>query len=469
MTAEREQRKVVTVVFCDLAGSTALGESIDPERLRALLARYFDHMRTLVERHGGTVEKFIGDAVMAVFGVPTSHEDDALRAVRAALEMRDALPGLDLEGRLGVMTGEVVTGTGERLATGDAVNVAARLEQAAQPGEILIGEPTLALVRAAVDVEPVQPLDLKGKGAPVPAFRLVDVHEAPERPQLDTFIGRDRELILLGHAWERSRDGRHCELVTVVGAAGVGKSRLAAEFLGSIEATVVRGRCLPYGEGITYWPVIEVIEQLPSHIPVEGVAPSAASSDDERGATSADEIGWAFRKLLSGRAGRAARRRLRRHPVGRGPFLELVEQIALLSSDAPILLLCLARPELVERRPRWPLDAQAGAASAGGRGRDSSAASWSRLRDQIARCRRESAVRRGDGRDGPDDRRRRGRPRDDPGAAGGPSRSARAGGAQCARAGAVEGEMFHSGAVQALAADDTPGARHASRRSCTSR
>ena len=131
----------MTVLFCDLTGSTALGETLDPERLRALLARYFERMKAIVERHGGSVEKFIGDAVMAVFGVPVLHEDDALRAVRAAVEMRDALPELGLQGRIGVMTGEVVTGTEERLATGDAVNVAARLEQAAQPGEVLVGRP----------------------------------------------------------------------------------------------------------------------------------------------------------------------------------------------------------------------------------------------------------------------------------------------------------------------------------------
>jgi len=163
----QEQRKTVTVLFCDLAGSTAMGEALDPERLRGLLARYFERMGTIVERHGGTVEKFIGDAVMAVFGVPLLHEDDALRALRAAAEMRAALPGLGLEGRIGVMTGEVVTGTQERLATGDAVNVAARLEQAAQAGEVLIGEPTLRLVGAAVEVEPVAPLELKGKAEPV--------------------------------------------------------------------------------------------------------------------------------------------------------------------------------------------------------------------------------------------------------------------------------------------------------------
>src|SRR5712692_5192215 len=149
-TPTREQRKTVTVLFCDLTASTALGETLDPERLRALLARYFDRMKAIVERHGGTVEKFIGDAVMAVFGVPVLHEDDALRAIRAAVEMRDVLPELGLQGRIGVMTGEVVTGTEERLATGDAVNVAARLEQAAQPGEVLIGAETFAFARAAV-------------------------------------------------------------------------------------------------------------------------------------------------------------------------------------------------------------------------------------------------------------------------------------------------------------------------------
>src|SRR6201985_1957715 len=146
----REQRKNVTVLFCDVTDSTALGESMDPEALRALLARYFERMKEIVERHGGTVEKFIGDAVMAVFGVPVVHEDDALRACRAAVEMRDALPGLAVAGRIGVNTGEVVTGTEERLATGDAVNVAARLQQAAQPGEVLIGAPTHALVRDVV-------------------------------------------------------------------------------------------------------------------------------------------------------------------------------------------------------------------------------------------------------------------------------------------------------------------------------
>ena len=202
-----EQRKTVTVLFCDLSGSTALGETLDPERLRTLLVRYFVRMKGIVESHGGSVEKFIGDAVMAVFGVPIAHEDDALRALRAAIEMRAALPELGIEGRIGVMTGEVVTGTEERLATGDAVNVAARLEQAALPGEVLIGLPTLALVEGAVEVEAVEPLLLKGKAELVPAYRLLLVHEAPERRHEALFVGRKRELELLGQAW-RARAGR---------------------------------------------------------------------------------------------------------------------------------------------------------------------------------------------------------------------------------------------------------------------
>src|SRR5437870_984141 len=189
----REQRKVVTVLFCDVTGSTELGEKLDPEALRALLARYFERMKAALESHGGTVEKFIGDAVMAVFGVPVVHEDDALRALRAAVEMRDRLARLNEEllrdrgvtilTRTGIQTGEVVTGdpaTGQTFVTGDAVNVAARLEQAAQPGDILIGEPTLRLVRDGVAHEPVAPLALKGKADQVSAFRLLEVHAAAE-------------------------------------------------------------------------------------------------------------------------------------------------------------------------------------------------------------------------------------------------------------------------------------------------
>src|SRR6478609_4258348 len=353
--APREQRKTVTVLFCDVAGSTELGESTDPEALRALLARYFVRMKEMVERHGGTVEKFVGDAVMAVFGVPIVHEDDALRACRAAVEMRDALPELGIRGRIGVNTGEVVTGTQERLATGDAVNVAARFEQAAQPGEVLIGERTHALLRGVVEVEPVEPLRLKGKAKPVPALRLVSVLEAPERSHASRFVGRERELAEIAATWERTQTQTRCELVTVVGDAGVGKSRLVAEALATTEARVVRGRCLPYGEGITYRPVIEVVEQLPQ-LELDPLAADAIRSlmgAETRSAT-ADEIGWGFRKLLEAAAAE--------RPLvvvfddiqwAEERFLELVEQIALLSGDAPVLLLCLARPELLDAFPRW--------------------------------------------------------------------------------------------------------------------
>ena len=188
----REQRKVVTVLFCDVTGSTELGEKLDPEALRALLARYFERMKAIVEHHGGSVEKFIGDAVMAVFGVPALHEDDALRAVRSAVEMREEFPELGFQGRIGVATGEVVTGTEERLATGDALNVAARLQQAAQPGEILIGDETFGLTRDAVVVEAVEPLSLKGKAEPVAAYRLMSVRgdEAVARQLNTPMVGR---------------------------------------------------------------------------------------------------------------------------------------------------------------------------------------------------------------------------------------------------------------------------------------
>ena len=240
---------------------------------------------------------------MAVFGVPQVHEDDALRAVRAAAEMRDALPELGLQARIGINTGEVVTGTKERLANGDAVNVAARLEQGANAGEVLLGEATLGLVRESVAVEAVAPLELKGKGQRVPAYRLVSVHDTPERRHETRFVGRVAELETLGQAWQRVRKGGCCELVTVVGDAGVGKSRLTAEFLASINTRSVGGRCLPYGEGITYWPVIEVIKQLdafPSDPAAAASIRSLVRETDE--GTSAEEIAWALRKLLEEQA-----------------------------------------------------------------------------------------------------------------------------------------------------------------------
>ena len=347
-------RKVVTVLFCDVTGSTALGESTDPEALRELLARYFERMQGIVESHGGTVEKFIGDAVMAVFGVPVAHEDDALRAVRAAAEMRDALPDLGIEARIGVNTGEVVTGTDERLATGDAVNVAARLEQAAAAGQVLLGEETVRLVSDAVEAEPVKPLQVKGKRQPVAAFRLVSVGEAPDRLHGETFVGRERELDLIQEVWTRAAAEQRCELFTIVAEAGVGKTRVAAEALSRLDTKVVRGRCLSYGEGITYWPVVEVVKQLDAR-PSDPVASAAMASllGESESGTSSEEIAWAFRKLLEEQAPLACV--FEDLHWGEETFLDLIEHVALLSAGAPILLVCSARPELLERRPAWPV------------------------------------------------------------------------------------------------------------------
>ena len=349
-----ERRKVVTVLFCDVVGSTALGESTDPEALRALLVRYFERMKAIVEEHGGSVEKFIGDAVMAVFGVPAVHEDDALRACRAAVEMREAFPALGIEGRIGLSTGEVVAGTEERLATGDALNVAARLQQAAAPGEVLIAEATLALVGEAVEVEPVEPLVLKGKSEPLPAYRLLVARPAAERRHETSFVGRERELALLSEAWARALAERRCVLVTIVADAGLGKSRLAAEALSLIEARVIRGRCLPYGAGITYWPVVEVLKQLDA-LPSDPAAAAAIRSllGESEAPTSAEEIAWAFRKLLEEQAPLVLL--LDDIQWGEQTFLDLVEHLVLLSSGAPLLVVCIARPELLESRPSWPV------------------------------------------------------------------------------------------------------------------
>jgi class 3 adenylate cyclase/tetratricopeptide (TPR) repeat protein len=351
--AQREQRKTVTILFCDIAGSTELGESTDPEALRAVLARYFERMKEIVERHGGTVEKFIGDAVMAVFGVPVVHEDDALRACRAAVEMRDALPELGIRGRIGVNTGEVVTGTEERLATGDAVNVAARLEQAAEPGEVLIGVETVRLVGDAVELGEERQLELKGKAQPVAAHPLLRAVGELSRRSDVPIVGRLRERRALDDAWERVLSERACHLFTILGTAGVGKSRLTAEFLASLaDVTVVRGRCLSYGEGITYWPVVEAVLQL-GHRPSDPRAAAAIDSllgNSEDSATT-EEIAWAFRKLLEESA-----------PLvcvfddlhwAEPTFLDLVDQVADWSRDASIFLVCIARPELLDRRPTW--------------------------------------------------------------------------------------------------------------------
>jgi class 3 adenylate cyclase/predicted ATPase len=353
LAESREQRKTVTVVFCDVVGSTTLGESVDPEAVKRLLERYFARMKAIVERHGGTVEKFIGDAVVAAFGVPVSHEDDALRALRAALEMRAALPELGIEARLGVNTGEIVTSGHGTLVTGDAVNVAARLQQAARSGEVLLGDTTRLLAGDTVEVDALEPLELKGKAERVAAFRLVAVGEAPQRLHGGPFVGRRRELVSLRAAWERVLAERRGELVTIVGEAGVGKSRLAAELVARLDGTAAFGRCLSYGEGIGYRPVVQVVGQLATR-PADPFAAGVLDTLMGEGetATTPEEIAWAFRKLLEQEA-----------PLlvlfddiqwGDETFFDLVEQAGLLCA-APVLLLCLARPELEELRPRWPI------------------------------------------------------------------------------------------------------------------
>src|SRR5215475_4086869 len=291
---------------------------------------------------------------MAVFGVPAAHEDDALRACRAAIEMRDALPELGITGRIGVNTGEVVTGTEERLATGDAVNVAARLEQAAQPGEVLIGETTLALVRAAVEAGDERRLELKGKTEPVPAYPLLAVTGELDRRLATPLVGRQRELQGLRDAFARAVADHSCQLFTILGSAGVGKSRLAVEFLDGLEARIVRGRCLSYGEGITYWPVVEILKQLGTLPEGDAALPLRALLGESDAPASADEIAWGFRKLMEQEA--------HKQPLvvvlddlhwAEETLFDLVEHVADLSRGAPILLLCMARPELLERRPSW--------------------------------------------------------------------------------------------------------------------
>jgi class 3 adenylate cyclase len=355
----RETRKIVTVLFADVAGSTAMGEQLDPESLRAVMARYFQTARDCLERHGASVEKFIGDAVMAVFGVPAVHEDDALRAARAACELResvvrlneDLLPafGVSLQVRVGVNTGEVVVGTEERLATGDAVNVAARLEQAAAPGEILLGDETFRLARDALEVEPVEPVAAKGKTEPIVAHRLLAVREGAEpfERRFDApFVGRAPELARIRGTFEQTVADRRCRLVTVVGPPGIGKTRLARELSASLRdrAVVLTGRCLPYGEGITYWPLHEIF--------------IAAAAEDELetalAAGGSEEIFLAVRK--------AVERRAREQPLAlvvedihwaEPTLLDLVEHLTDWTRDAQLLVLCLARPELLDDRPSW--------------------------------------------------------------------------------------------------------------------
>jgi class 3 adenylate cyclase len=386
-----ESRKVVTIVFADMAGSTAIGERLDPEALRRVQARYFDAMAAVIEQHGGTVEKYIGDAVMAVFGIPRLHEDDPLRAVRAADDMQRALGPLndelrrehdvEVRIRIGVNTGEVVSGdpaAGQRLVTGDTVNVAARLEQAATAGEVLLGDSTHRFVKDAVRVEPVEPLELKGKAERVPAHRLLEVlaDTAGHVRNLDApMVGRDKEHAILRQALQRVVVERTSHLFTLLGPAGVGKSRLVREFLaGATGARILRGRCLSYGEGITYYALAEIVREavgLPDGSDTATVEPAVeALLDGVDDATAivtalggvlgwaepagAEDTAWAARRLFEHLA--------QVHPLvlviddlhwAEPLLLDLVEHLADWTRDAPVLLLMIARPELLELRSGW--------------------------------------------------------------------------------------------------------------------
>ena len=382
-----ETRKTVTVLFSDITGSTALAEQLDAESLRRVMSRYFDRMEAVLEQHGGTVEKFIGDAIMAVFGIPSLHEDDGARAVRAASEMREALAllneeldrdyGVRIAIRTGINTGEVVAGdpsAGQKLVTGDAVNVAARLEQAASPGEVLIGPETQRLVRDAARLEEaVEPLELRGKTDRIPAWRLVEV--LPDVPAFGRrigtpFVGRADELAALERALDLAVQEQSCTLATIVGPPGIGKSRIARELVQSVgeSARVVVGRCLPYGDGITYWPLAEIVRQVAGSDPRAGLEQLVAGEADARLIASrvasaigvadtagpAEETAWSFRKLFETLA--------RDRPLlaivddihwAEPTLLDLLEYVVSFSSGAPILLLCLARPEMFELRPSW--------------------------------------------------------------------------------------------------------------------
>lgn len=381
----RESRRTVTALFCDLVGSTSLGERHDPEVLRPLLDRYFAEAREAVERHGGRVEKFIGDAVSAVFGLPVAHEDDALRAVRAGVELQDRLARLregstvPLEARVGITTGEVLVPGGGAPLIGDAMNTASRLQSGARPGEVLVGEATWRLVRDAVAAEPAPALAARGKAGPIAAWRVLAVASgSPARARrLDApMVGRDRESAMLSSAYRRVCDGRSCVLFTVLGVAGAGKSRLVEEFLAALGdgAEVLRGRCLSYGEGITWLPLAEALRpalglaEFAASGEVEAAVRAASASEGQDaeavaaglgglfglpGSGSAEQTAWAVRRLLESRA--------RARPVvlvlddlhwAEPALLDLVEHLAG-RADGPLLLLCMARPELLDARPGW--------------------------------------------------------------------------------------------------------------------
>jgi len=371
------ERKLATVLFVDLVDSTALVAGADPEVVRRRVQTYFERVSKCVTTHGGIVEKFAGDAVMAALGIPQAHEDDAERAVRAGLAILDGVHELELEARVGIESGEVVADDSDStFATGEAVNVAARLQQAAEPGQLVLGPGTHRLTLGRFEVEDLGPVELKGLGREIWAWRALsgkpdEVRELQAAP----LVGRDAELELLQNTYDRALRDRRAHLFTIYGDAGVGKSRLAHEFSQSVEgATVLSGRSLPYGEGVTYWPLAEMvkcaagiadddpldvaIEKLRSFCEDEVVADLLGLASGVLEAVQAErsqqEIAWAGREW--------AQRLAQEQPLvlvfedihwAEEPLLELIEHLVTWVREAPLLVVSLARPELLDIRPGW--------------------------------------------------------------------------------------------------------------------
>ncbi len=380
LPAPREARKKVSVLFVDVVGSTQLAERLDPEPLREVMDQYFAACSASITDHGGVVEKFIGDAVMAAFGALVAHEDDAVRAVRAAVAALAAVRrlsaeftaryGITLDARCGVCTGDVVvltTADGDFRVVGDAGNTASRLQNAAPPGGILLDADTASMIRHQVGIEPVAPLRLKGKASPVPAFRVAEtVAVDDERTAPAPFIGREDELLDLRQSYRRMIRDRQLCLVTVLGVPGIGKSRLVQEFLGTLpdgEVLVLAGRCSPYGRGITYKPLADILAAFPGGWPAlagllgaDGLA--ARTLATVTGAATATvgtaDIAWAARSLLDTLGqGRPVVMVWEDLHWAEETLLDLVDDVASRLTDVPVLMLCVARGELLETRPTW--------------------------------------------------------------------------------------------------------------------
>ena len=371
------ERKVATVLFVDLVDSTGLVAAADPEVVRQRVNSYFENVSHCIETHGGTVEKFAGDAVMAAFGVPRAHEDDAERALRAALQIVPAVEALGMCVRIGVEAGEVVVEDAEStFATGEAVNLAARLQQAAPEGAILIGPAVRRLAGGRVVAEPADAVRIGAHVEPLPSWRLVDMTAQPGRAiRSAPFVGREVELELLHNTFARAVRDRRAHLATLFGEPGIGKSRLVHEFVEGVErATILRGRCLPFGEGVTYWalaemvkqsagitdndPIAEAFEKLRACCESDAIADLLAAATGLLGASerehNREELLWAARAWAEEFA-------LMQPLVlvfedihwAEEPLLNVIEHLARSVRDAPLLIISVTRPELLELRPSW--------------------------------------------------------------------------------------------------------------------